>query len=467
MKSPVKILFYVDHDNGRDVEILLPLASFAKLVLEAEVEFGFHYDTHKIYRFKPQIVVTPNSIGSYEYYFITSFAKKQNIPVFCLDSEGNFRTDGSFDYWGYNLERSFTQEYVCCWSERTRNYLIEKEPYYKDRIKCTGGLGFDRYKINQFLSKKEYLTSLGLEKKFNKVITYAAWSFGKLYFNKGREALTAYFKGDIEKLNTVNPQRESIRDLLKETIENNSDILFILKVHPTERRPTETGELKNEVLELEHFPNVIIESQRTDIDDLISLSDLWLSFESTTAIEAWLSNKESILLRTNPDFTKTLEDKGLHNSQCVASNYDELQTLINEFYESGTITEFHSNEMMKNRQAVFHKSIGFSDGKNHIRAGYLLKKTIENADFSSIKYRLRIKSLIIFVLIKLGIVFYNRKIYSKLPKAKKFLWVFEQYNLKKVKEKFTLNLHLFNDFYRKHNIKTLILDRNIKLEDIK
>lgn len=447
----VKILIFTDHDSGRDVEMLLPLRFFAERVLNCEVEQAFHYDIHKIYRYKPQLVVLPNTIGSHEYYLIAKFSAKQNIPVFALDSEGNFRTDGSYNHWGYNILNTYFQEFVCCWSNRTRDYLQKQEPKSQNKIITSGGLGFDRFKIYDFKFKEDYLREND-KVEYKYIITYAAWAFGKMDYQKGQESLVGYFKGDESKLSTVEPQRKAIEKILKEVIEKNEDVLFVLKKHPQERRPTEKINCLNEINELGIYDNVIIEGESAKTDDLISISDLWLTFESTTAIEAWLRDKETILLRTNSEFTKTIEDKELDTSQCIADSYSKLQEYIDEYKAVNRIQSFHLNVKQKTRERVITNSLGFADGLNHIRAGYYLKRTIDNADFSKIKYHIRLKSFIIYALTVVGVFFYNRKLYSILPKAKKFLWVFEQYKLVRLKKDFESYSVFLERFYKKNRI---------------
>jgi len=182
----IKVLCFTDDAIGRDVEMLLPIKFFAEKFLNCEFFHALNIDIHQIYKVKPDIILQANTIGSNLYFEISKIAHEQNIPVFALISEGNFRTDGSFNYWGFNRDKKFYQEYVCCWSERTANFLKEKEPTYKDKIVVTGGVGFDRYSIYEFMKKEVFLSKYN-KTNFKKVIGYAGWAFGKLDHKRGKE----------------------------------------------------------------------------------------------------------------------------------------------------------------------------------------------------------------------------------------------------------------------------------------
>jgi hypothetical protein len=68
--------------------------------LHCKVEFAFVWNIHAIYRKKPDIVLLPNTVGSQWYFEISQYAAQQGIKVFALISEGNFRTNGSFQLLG-------------------------------------------------------------------------------------------------------------------------------------------------------------------------------------------------------------------------------------------------------------------------------------------------------------------------------------------------------------------------------
>ena len=170
--NKIKVLCFLENDYGRDVEILMPLIYFAENYLNCEISFKLIWDIHSIYLEKPNLILLPNTIGSTLHFQISKYAFLNQIPIFALISEGNFRTDGSFNYWGYHTDKEFYQEYVCHWSKRTKSYFDKELPELGEKNIFTGATGFDRYKIYQFISKKEYLKEKNLS-HFKKVIEYA------------------------------------------------------------------------------------------------------------------------------------------------------------------------------------------------------------------------------------------------------------------------------------------------------
>ena len=85
--------------------MMLPIRYFAERFLNCEFYHALNIDIHEIYRQRPDVILQANTIGSNLYFEISKIAHEQNIPLFALISEGNFRTDGSFDYWGFNRDK--------------------------------------------------------------------------------------------------------------------------------------------------------------------------------------------------------------------------------------------------------------------------------------------------------------------------------------------------------------------------
>jgi len=450
MEKKIKVLCFTDNSVGRDVEMILPIRYFAERFLNCEFYHALNIDIHQIYKQKPDIILSANTIGSNLYFEISKIAHEQSIPLFALISEGNFRTDGSFNIWGFNRDKKFYQEYVCCWSERTAEYLKKEVPEASDKIVVTGGTGFDRYSIYEFMNKEEFLKKYK-KQNFSKIIGYAGWAFGKKDHKRGKEELISYFKGDESKLIWVEEQRKKVRDILKDTIENNSDILFILKQHPQENAPERPEPVINEMSELVHYNNVIYLCNEESIHDLISVSDIWTCFESTTALESWLMGKQTIFINPDPYFNRD----SLYKGSALATNYDELQKMIDEFYTSGKIESFYSTEKTIVRNQLIKDIIGYGDGMNHIRASYYFKKTIDNFIRGKYKpkYKFHLWHWLVYVLIRIAGPFYNRKIYSRLYKFKKHLWVFENYKMEKLHRLYESYKNYLDKFYNDNNIE--------------
>jgi len=453
----IRVLCFTDDAVGRDVEMLLPIRSFAENFLNCEFYHALNIDIHQIYKIKPDIILQANTIGSNLYFEISKIAHEQNIPLFALISEGNFRTDGSFNYWGFNRDKKFYQEYICCWSERTANFLKEKEPEYKNKIVVTGGVGFDRYSIYEFMKKDEFLQKYN-KTNYKKVIGYAGWAFGKLDHKRGREELLYWAKGDEKKINWIEEQRQLVRDILRNAIEEFNDTLFILKQHPQENAPERPEPVKNEMSELANYENVIYLCNEESIHDLISVADIWTCFESTTALESWLMRKQTVFINPDPNFNRD----PLYKGSALAKNYNELKNFINQFYVSGKIEQFFSEEKENQRKKLIKDIIGFGDGLNHIRAGYYFQKTIKRYLQEEKKpvYKFHFWHWLVYFLIRIAGPFYNRNIYSKLWKFKKHLWVFENHKMEKLEKLYSKYQKYFSQFYEKNDLYKKILDQN-------
>lgn len=423
-----RILCFLDNDRGRDVEIILPVVYYAEKYLKASVKFAFIWDIDAIRREKPDLVLLPNTIGSVFHFQVARYASKNGIKVFALISEGNFRIDGSFDYWGYNRDMTFYQEYITLWSERTLKFLAEELPEYKERLKFTGAPGFDRYRIYQFEEKESFLDRHGLT-NFTKVIGYAGWAFGKMFNKQGFEEMHFLHEDDPVKIAWIKDQMVQVEETLRTVIEAHPDILFILKRHPNEANPTIMGDGQNEMVRLKDHNNVLYISEEEDIHDLINVSDIWMAFESTTAMEAWLMGKQTLFINPDQDFKRDMIYKGTP----IVKDGPELSDVIHTFYKTGKISAFYHSEKEVARKRLIADTIGFGDGLNHIRTGYWLGKVL-NEITPSVRPRvkLNVKYFTWYLLMITGQLFYIRRVFKVLPKFKKTIWIFDRFRLKNI-----------------------------------
>jgi surface carbohydrate biosynthesis protein len=445
MVGNFKILCFVDNDYGRDVELLLPFVYFIEKHLKCEVEFVFVWDIFAIYRKKPDLILLPNTVGSYWYFEASKYAYEQGVKVFALISEGNFRTDGTFDYWGYNYDKKFYQEYICLWSKRTYDFLSKELPDYKDKMVFTGATGFDRYLLCNFKSKEEFLNKKKLH-HFKKVIGYAGWAFGKLYYDTGRKEIVEAFGTEAEfRMKWMEEQMYLIESILRKSIENNPDILFILVKHPNETHPHVTKHFMNEMVRLKDYDNVLYITEKENIHDLINISDIWLGFESTTAIEAWLLQKTTILINPDPDFKRDT----LYKGSVIVKSYHALQ----EYYTTGKIKAFKVEEKLIQRRGIIADTIGFDDGLNHLRTGYYLKKVLEDIPLPLEKhFRFSIKYFKRYLGLWIGRYFYLKSVFIKLPKFRKTIWLFDRYRLKQLPLLKSEAYNHLDDFYKENKL---------------
>jgi hypothetical protein len=457
MKNRKKVLCFIDFDKGRDIEILMPVVYYIERYLDADVKFEFLYNLHLIYIEKPHAVLVANSIGSRLHFLIVRYAAQNNIPVFTLFSEGNFRTDGTVYYYLYNPDRIFYEENICLWSKRTFDFMCNDLPQYKDKIVLTGATGFDRFKIYKFADRDTFFKRYNA-KQYDKVISYFGWLFGKLFTDRGLEELDSFFTGqDVEAgKKWLQKQMNLVEDVLRKAIENNPDTLFILKRHPTEKQPHITLPDRNEMSQLAVYPNVIY-VVKENVHDIISVSDLVLGFETTTALETWcIKDNPTILINPDVDFKR---DK-LYLGSLIVGNYTELQAVIDEYYSTGTIAAFNTVEKQTARKKLTSETIGFADGMNHIRTSFYFGKMIEKVSVDTIpKVKINIKYMRWFYMIRIGKLFYCKNIFIRLPKFKKTIWVFENMYLKNIpilKKEYYVYL---DEFHNRNNIPQKITSK--------
>ena len=452
--NKIKALVYFDDDKGRDVEILMPVLYYAETYLKINIEKAFIFDIDKIRRTKPDLIIIANTIGSKNHHLISKYAYENGIKVFALISEGNFRTNGSFNYWGYNTDKKYYEDYICHWSERTLKFLSQELPDYKTNMVLTGAIGFDRYKIYNFETKEDFLKRYNLS-KYKKVIGYAGWAFGKMHNSTGLKEIKSTHKDKAEaRIKWMTKQQTLIETILRESIESNPDILFILKRHPNEIHPHLVQKDNNEMINLVDYPNVLYLRNDEDVHTLINVADIWTAFESTTTIEAWMMKDiPTIFLNPDADFVRDNNYKGT----VIVKSHKEFQEKINEFYTTGKVEDMFKPEKIEARQQIFKDVIGFNDGMNHIRAGYYLNKTINSIKPKPQK-KVSFNTLyfIRYILMHIGGVFYNKELFLKLPKFKKTVWVFDRYKLKNIKiirNKYYIDIE---KFHKKYNIPTNI-----------
>ena len=112
------------------------------------------------------------------------------------------------------------------------------------------------------------------------------------------------------------------------------------------------------------------------IHDVIASSDLWMSFNSSTNLEVWLMNKPSIALQTDHKHFSS----DIINGALVTNKYDEIESYIAEYYDTGKILDFEEKHELQ--KSLIKQYIGFHDGFNHVRHAEIilefLKKNKKN-----------------------------------------------------------------------------------------
>ncbi len=448
---------FLQEDKGRDTEIVLPIVYAAEKFLNCKVDFVLKWNAHLIYKKKPDFVIIPaNCKGSKMFHEIAKYAYSQNIKIFSVVSEGNFNEKRHKNIFGYNTDKFFYQDYVCAWSKRIQLFMQEKNQAQKDQIVLTGASGFDRFKIYKFRDRKSFLAKYD-KSEYNKVISYSGWAFGKVQYEQGRLELELDESKRDAKVAWTNSQRIAVRDSLKYVIEAYPDVLFVLKQHPSEYYPGLVLDQLNEMSELASYDNVLyIQGQSEGIHDVISIADIVLGFETTSAIETWImGDTPTIFLNEDVNFPRVNTYEGC----LIAKDGKELSSYIQAFYEKGTIEAFFSQDIKRKREEIIVNTIGYKDGLNHLRHLKYLNKTLLKIDVNQIKYKKSSYFSRLYLFFRLMKPFYKLKLVSKLPWFSKFNWVFERYKLDNIKVLQEEYKPFMESFYQKKQIDEDFLKR--------
>lgn len=325
-------------------------------------------------KYRPSLLLLSNAHGQPETIEIMKVARKAGIAIVTLVTEGNFHEENLHGYlWGWNNEKVLYQDAFILWNERSRKIALKHHPELAGKLFVSGATGFDRYRLFKFRDKTEFLSQYGL-KKFRGIIGIAGFGVfdhveNRDYIKKMQPAITD------EQIDMHINDLHRLRDIYYEMISDHPDLLFILRVHPQVR---DIG--RSEFTRLLSLPNVIVSDnyKKSDfalnsISDVISVCDLWLGYESTTVIEAWLLGKPTILI--NPSGADFIREN--HSDGCPkVKTLDEINTVIDEFYRTGKI---ESNEALKERRGeIINDIIGYDDGYNHRRAAELVFEQLKN-----------------------------------------------------------------------------------------
>ncbi|MBD78437.1 MAG: hypothetical protein CL840_05925 [Crocinitomicaceae bacterium] len=357
----------VEHPNyDRDRHIITPVYLYLRKHYKFNVKTCYHEQAlWNLLIYKPKLLLMSYFHGAPQNVALVELCHKLGVKIVTLTTEGNYQRENLDGYlWGWKQDKILLNDVLVLWNERSKGLVLEKYPELEDKIKVSGGTGFDRYKLLKYKSKEEFLQENGLS-QYKKVIGIASWGIfyhieDEEYFKSFRDRYLGHYTD--EQIEMHRKDLNLMRKIYHDLIADNPDTLFILRFHPLVRN-IDQSEFKG----CTELPNVFVSNHEINInykiDDLIALSDLWLAYDSGTAIEAWLLDKPTVLL--NPSGIDFIRESAYVGSTIVDSK-EELERSINEFYESGKISDFENK--IEERERVIEEVIQYSDGKNHQRA---------------------------------------------------------------------------------------------------
>lgn len=437
-------------NEPRDFYLLLPVIYFLENFLDYAVSFEFVWDADKIRRKRPELVLLPNTRGHALYYEIGNYCLQNQIPLFAHDSEGNFNTEIPYDYWAFNQNKAPLTLPIMTWNARVKKFLQSNYQLTEDQIVVTGAPGFDKYQYLQKKDKTAFLTKYGQQDK-RKIIGYAGWAFGKLENKELQDLLSNINKAGEEGKKWLETQRDAVESALRAAIEQYPDYLFVLKKHPRENFESDLRDSRNEMNRLVSYPNVLYLKDEEEIQDLIEISDLWLAFESTSIMEAWLLAKPTLLI--NPDIHFTRAE--LYKGSAIVESSTALLEVFKQF-EEGNLDYFEQEHLLAARQQILSNSIGYTDGFNHLRAINCMRQKLEKSSPLDKKLPINFTFLKRTLLLHLGKFFFVEGLFSRLPKFKKTVWLFKNRQLKEVNALKKEIYPALASFYDKHNLKKRI-----------
>lgn len=383
--------------NERDVfgvaPIILELRNHKYTCITGDI-FNY-YDFLKKYR--PRILLMTSFQGARINHNVCLLADSLGIKVVTLIAEGNTRESGIEEMtWGNNKERLMYFERMLLWSKRSEKLMHKYFPQLKNKTKVVGAVGFDRYKRLAFKNKKAFIEELGFP-QYRAVVGLAGWGFEAVFdtdfFRLHRDSiLKSNTDSDFE--THRNNFRQIQTDYLK-LCEENKDVLFIVRPHPglVDYNYDEFALMKD-------CENVYYSEPRKcaySISDLISVSDIWGGYETTTCLEAWLLNKESFLY--NPcgsDFSRDVTADG----SFIIKDFRILDQLIKTLSPSSCLSKDLLLGIKMRRASVISDVIGWDDGLNHRRAVNVIEEVLIDSKYPTYNTGSLLKRIGIFNVLK-------------------------------------------------------------------
>jgi len=370
-------------NSDRDLHIVTPSLVFL------HKKYNISYKTESIFngyyaliKYRPNVLILSNFVGASINYNIANIAFNMGIKVISFISEGNFKEEELLLYlYGKNYlnkNNNLVIDKYLLWNKKSKDLIDNHISNLNNVFIVTGATGFDRYKLLRYTNKEQFLIDNKLS--YSKVIGIAGWAFG-IFFNENKKYYIKTYGN--EQVSMHQKDLKKINAIYKRLVMNNPDTLFILRYHPA------TINLEEDEFDgLDNYENVFISSkyqnQQYQISDLVNISDLWIGYETTTALEAWLLNKQTFLINpTRSDFIR----ENIHKGSPIVKSASEAQSLIDEFFTNGTIDDFE--KLQSFREEIIKDVIEYGDGKNHIRAAEEIIKVFNKPD-KKINYNLKI-----------------------------------------------------------------------------
>jgi hypothetical protein len=326
-----------------------------------------------LYKHKPRLLFLMNPTGAVENFETMRYAHRRGLLGVGLIAEGIFQGNQAYldeMIWGWNVDKHIYEDIQLQWCRRTKDITVSFHPEVADKIAICGGVGFDNYKIkDQRVDRKALLDKYG-KGRYTKTIGIGCFDFDIYYpFDKTYHTLVKNVYTD----DVINRFRQDGLDFDRELsalARAHPDILFIVKFHPH----AETEHQGAAVTGMKDLPNTLFLRNEEPLIECIGLSDIWIVYDSTTALEAELLGVPSCHLNpSGRDFPRAIVNEGFP----IYTNKDELSAAIDSFYMTGKLPGM--SELDAARRTVIERTIGWDDGLNHVRAGNAIIDLLESS----------------------------------------------------------------------------------------
>ena len=352
--------------SGRDREVAsLVCAALRRRGYRVVEESVFNF-RHLILEHRPRVLYVAEPAGASVNLAAARFAAGLGVPTISVDAEGSY-VDGQVKqmFWGHVTDGHMPQQAKLLWSERARSMVLSEEPEQRERLKVSGAVGFDRYRLGSFATKQEWQARYGFEHEH--VVGYAGWAFDYGFGTRsGALDVSRFGPGGVER---VRRDRDSMREILDFLVTSNPQTLFVLKPHPGV-----VDSAESELAGLQARSNVLVPPPREPIADCINVCDIWSAYDSTTCMEGWLLGKQSLLI--NPSGTE-FPRSPIHLGSPAFATAEAVNDALRVHRETGELPGFAEREEL--RRGVINDTIQWADGKNHLRAAHYIEQLLDHS----------------------------------------------------------------------------------------
>ena len=119
------------------------------------------------------------------------------------------------------------------WTNRNVELIHKYIPNSNEfNIKVSGATGFDRFKIISYIGKQDFLREFN-KCRYSKVVGIASWAFDQTlssYYDNNKIYMDSTLGEEF--IDIHRKSKDKLQDIYRTLIENNPEVLFVLKYHP-------------------------------------------------------------------------------------------------------------------------------------------------------------------------------------------------------------------------------------------